>query len=85
MLASALTSDSTIEEVDVSTADQMTRILLVLVRCFESLRQCTSGGYITCQLSHKYARETRANLKREWDEYRSMLVAEIAAQVMSIV
>ena len=69
---------------DVSTATQMSKILTTLVKVHETMRQCMEGGYITCQLAHNYNKQTKANLKREWREYREELVAEIAEQVLCI-
>lgn len=62
----------------ISTTSQMTSILLVLVKLFESMRQCMTGGYIISQLQHKYSAATRNNLRREWGEYHAELVGEVS-------
>ena len=46
--------------------------------------QCSSGGYITSQLTHRYNKASRDNLRKEWNEYQRSLVHEVGEHVLSI-
>lgn len=60
-------------------------IAIVLIKIYETLRQCDPGGYIAQHLGHRYEKEVKKQLKTDWKEQLQRLKNEVACHVMGIV
>jgi len=61
------------------------QMLYTLHEIYESLRQCEEGGYVHLQLSYKYDKALRKQLKADWEGRLAELKEKMATSVMTIV
>ena len=78
------TGETNVPVTTVSVQKQVTRMLYTLAAVYDTLWQHMPGGFITCQLEHRYPPAVRKAMKRDFKAHLDKLLAAVAHEVTEI-